>query len=150
MQTLRAQLANLKKEAAAKRTAQRTYGNGKVNALSTSTIPATDSRVAEALAAAEKAKVEKKDSKEAAKSDSAPLTSADSPSAEVGKEAAASTHHKDKDKGKAKKPHAATAPVAQVPAEEEGGIQKYLFIGGGGLLAVLLTVMFLQKRKQKA
>ena len=150
VQTLRAQLAVLKKEAAAKRTAQRTYGNGKVNALSTSTIPETDRRVADALAAAEKAKMDKKDSKDAEKSEKLPLTNAESPSGDVGKEAAPGSHRKDKDKGKTKKAHVATAPPAQVPAEEEGGIQKYLFMGGGGLLAVLLTVMFLQKRKQKA
>jgi len=149
VQTLRAQLAVLKREAAAKRTAQRAYGNGKINALSTSTIPTTDSRVADALAAAEKAKEKKKGSKDTEKSDKLPLTNAESPSADDAKEAAPASHHKDKDKGKARKPHTATAPVAQVPAEE-GGIQKYLFIGGGGLLAVLLTVMFLQKRKQKA
>ncbi len=152
VQAMRAAIAALKKEAAMKRSAQRVYGNGKVNAVSTSTVGTTDSRVEDAIAKADADAAAKKAAKDGAATEK-PETPADdgasSPAKTTTPKKDSTTRQKEKDKEKKKHTASATAPAPAPAAEEEGGIQKYLLMGGGGLLAVLVTVVFLQKRKQQ-
>jgi len=152
IQSLRNRLVTLKAELNKKLKAKKAYGSGNINAITTGTGSTTDSRVAEALAATEKAKGDKKDAKEAKDAEKLPSADAEGPDGapdkKADKESPSSARHKDKEKKKAHTPH--TEAAAPPPAPEEGGMQNYLLMGGGGLLAVLLTVMFLQKRKQNA
>ena len=142
VQNMRKQLTTLKQEQSKKRQAQqRTYGTGNVGAVTTGSAAGTDSRVAEALAKAEKDKADKKDMKTA---DSTADGAADK---DKDKEKPAPKSTKKKADDKAKKSHAAPSTAA-APVEEEGGIQKYLVPAGGGLLAILVAVLFYQKKKK--
>ncbi len=127
---LRGKVTLLKNEIQRKRNAQRTF-NQSVNAVGSGTGPITDDRVTKALADAETPKPP------AAEDPNAPIGAAPAPTPAPAAPAPA--------------PAAATpapAPAPAVAVEEESGFIKYILIGGGALLAVLLIALVMQKKKQ--
>lgn len=133
---IRSRITALKSELAKNKSASRTFGSGS-SAVAGTTGAIQDDRVAKMLADVEQEKQAKKEQAEgAAKSDAG--------KAEPGKAAAAA----DRPKPSASKPSTPAATVS-APAEESGGIQKYLMIAAGVLLVVLVIALLTQKKTQK-
>ena len=129
---IKSAITSLKSELAKKRTNQRIFGGS--SALTGSNEVAKDDRVAKAMEEAEKEKAEKK---AAAGTAGKGLT--------AGSNSKVSTTD---DEDAPKKPRRKSSSSEEAaPAAEEGGIQKYLIYGGAVLLAILLGVMFLSKKK---
>jgi len=125
---LKADISKLKTELSKKKGANRIYGNA--SAL-TGTSTETDDRVAKAMEEAAKDKAEKKD------------TTAAQPGLTMGSK---SGTVKAKTESKPKSHSSSSDEDTKVSAPEDSGIQKYLIIGGGALLAILLGVLFLKKK----
>lgn len=133
---LKSAITALKSELNKKRTNQRMFGGS--SALTGSSEATKDDRVAKAMEEAEKEKAEKKSS-----GSSGGLTAGSTSSSNSKKKSS------DDDEEKPKKPRRSTASADDAPVEEEGGIQNYLIYGGAALLAILLGVMFLGKKKEE-
>lgn len=133
---LKSDVTKLKMEMTKKRATQKITGTpGATNSgAATST---TDDRVRKAIEDAEKAKADKKEAKEPS---GGGLNSLNASSTTNGSKSSAESDDK-----KAKKPARKSTAVAA--DADEGGFQKYALWGGLGLLVVLLSAMFLQKRK---
>lgn len=123
---IRSSVTALKSEISKTKTTDRAGFGSKSGAITGDTAPATDSTVAAALAKADS------DSKGMEKKDSG----------DDGKKGSG----EEKPKSSAAKPKPA-ASADPAPAEEEPGIQKYLLIAAGVLIAVLVVAFLMQKKK---
>lgn len=134
VQEIRSRIAKLKADLAARKRTQRAFGSG-TSAITGSSAPIEDDRVAKALEEASMAK--KGGEPDASKTDddkAKPDGKAATPKQPAPKPAkAASSTSSDSE------------PSAS--AEEEGGIQKYLMIGAGALILILLVTLLMQKKK---
>lgn len=129
-QNLQGKISTLSQEIQRKNAAQRSFNQG-TTAIGGSTGPIMDERVAKAMADAQAPKQPEP---------------AEDPAAPIGAPAQAAPS--------APAPTPAPAPPPPPPApsavaEEEGGFPVFILIGGLALLAVLVTAMLLQKKKQK-
>lgn len=126
---LKSDISKLKAELSKKKGVNKIYGNA--SALTGATTE-TDDRVAKAMEDAAKAKSEKKDAKEGAQ----PGLTAGSKSGGV----------KATSETKSKARSSSSDDDATATASDEGGITKYLVMGGGALLVILLGLMFMKKK----
>ena len=130
---LRGKVTTLKNDIQRKKNAQRTFNQG-TSAIGGGTGPIMDERVAKAM--------------EAANAPAQPAPAAEDPNAAIGtapapKPAAAAPATP---AAPAPAPAASSAPVVY---EEEEGFPIWILVGGLAVLAVLVTAMLLQKKKQK-
>lgn len=126
---LKSDISKLKTELSKKKGVNRIYGNA--GAL-TGTSTETDDRVAKAMEDAAKDKADKKDAPAAQ-----PGLTMGSKSGTV----KAKTESKPKSRSSSDEETKISAA-----APEDSGIQKYLIIGGGALLVILLGAMFMKKK----
>jgi len=127
--TLRARVTTMKADQAKNKNLNRSMGAGS-SAVSGSSAAIQDDRVAQAMAAADQSKKPAADDK------------AEAPGEKPVEDKNA------KSKTKASKAKAAASEAkASAPAAEESGMQKYLMIGAGVLIIVLLIAVVAQKKK---
>lgn len=131
---LRGKVTTLKNDIQRKKNAQRTFNQG-TSAIGGGTGPIMDERVAQAMEAAK------------APATPAPAPAAEDPNAAIGATPAAKPTSPTPAAAPTSPPAPSSAPVVY---EEEEGFPIYLLIGGIAVLAVLVTAMMLQKKKQKA
>ncbi len=128
---LRSSVTALKSEISKTKTTDRAAFGSKSGAISGDSAPATDDAVAAALAQADTKGMDKKGAGE------------DGKSAEQSGKGAGDT----KAAGSKPKPSSSSAASSPASAVEEPGIQKYLLIAAGILIAVLIVAFMMQKKK---
>lgn len=138
--SLVSRIAALRQEQLKNKSINRSFGQGS-SAIAGNSAAIQDDRVAQAMAAAEKAGEAKKP--DAEKKPGTETTS----EPEKKPETPASGKSKAK---QAPKPAPASAPVvAPAPVEEDSGMTNYLMIAAGVLIVVLIVAFLMQKKKGK-
>ena len=132
---LKSEITKVKGELGKKRATQRLYGNS--SALTGATSE-TDDRVAKAMEDSAKDKADKKAAKEEDK---------DEPVAKATGGLTAGSKGASSPSTKSSATKSERSSSKEDAAESDSGLQKYLIIGGGALLAVLLAALFMQKKK---
>ncbi len=132
---LKSEITKVKGELGKKRATQRLYGNsGALTGASTE----TDDRVAKAMEESAKDKADKKAAKDEEKDEAVAKSTGGLTAGSKGASSSSTKSSSSKSE---------RSSSTEDTADSDGGLQKYLIIGGGALLVVLLGALFIQKKK---